>query len=59
MVNFCQFGYLPNDNVCSLCLLPNWYAQDLMYSLQCSNNQVTPFWMVADPRGTGVLKDYT
>ena len=30
-----------------------------MYSLQCSNNQVTPFRMVADPTGTGVLKDYT
>ena len=59
MPNFCQVGHLPNDNVCSLCLLPNWQAQDLMYSLQCSNNQVTPLWMVADPTGTGVLKDYT
>ena len=24
MPNFCQFGHLPNDNVCSLCSLPNW-----------------------------------
>ena len=27
-----------------------------MYSLQCSNNQVTPFWMVADPMETVFLK---
>ena len=24
-----------------------------------SLNQVAPFWMVADPTGTGVIKDYT
>ena len=66
MSNFCQFG--PRG----LGIYPTITSAHFVPTKQVSTgfniftavfkqslNQVTPFWMVADPTGTGVLKDYT
>ena len=60
MPNFCQFGHLPNDNVCSLCSLRTKLVSTGFNVFTAVFKQSgNTFWMVADPTETGVLKDYT